>query len=69
MKWVLHHRSGGEDMFYLTFKKSDMKVALNYIFVSLTTIVCELLENIVRVQVCGFLAERNYRSGWQHGFS
>lgn len=43
-------------------KKGDLKRALNYISVSLTSMVCKVVEKIIRRHVDDFLQRRNFLS-------
>ncbi len=50
------------------FKKGNVTSAGNYRPVSLTSIVCKLLESLIRDQVMKFLDDNNLLSNDQHGF-
>ena len=50
------------------FKKGEKDVPGNYRPVSLTSVVCKVLESIVRERVMGHLTANNLLSGCQHGF-
>ena len=50
------------------FKKGDKHLASNYRPVSLTSIICKLLEHIVHSQVMDHLDEKSILSDNQHGF-
>ena len=50
------------------FKKGKATVPGNYRPVSLTSVVCKLMESIIRDQLMQFLDENNLLSEHQHGF-
>ena len=50
------------------FKKGDESNVENYRPISLTSIVCKLLEHIVHSTVMDFLDSKNFLSSLQHGF-
>ena len=50
------------------FKKGNRNEKNNYRPVSLTSVVCKLMERVVRHHVLNFLEDRNYFVACQHGF-
>ena len=50
------------------FENREKEVPGNYRPVSLTSVVCKVLESIVRERVIGHLMANNLLSGCQHGF-
>ena len=52
----------------LIFKKSNRNVAENYRPISLTSIVCKLMESIFKEYLMSYLTSNNFLSKYQYGF-
>ena len=50
------------------FKKGDKADALNYRPISLTSVVCKVLEKLIRIKIVEHLEDISYFSQHQHGF-
>lgn len=50
------------------YNKGDKEMALNYRPLSLRSVVCKMLEMMIRMQLDYYLQMRKYLSGMQHGF-
>ena len=50
------------------FKKGDKTKTNNYRPVSLTCILCKVMESIIRDKMMSYFEEHNYLSQFQHGF-
>ena len=52
----------------LIYKKDDTKDPENYCLVSLTSILCKIMESIIKGHLLKYLKDNNFLSNKQHGF-
>ena len=52
----------------LIYKKDDKKDPENYCLVSLTSILCKIMESIIKGHLLKYLKDNNFLSNKQHGF-
>ena len=50
------------------YKSGDKTVPSNYRPISLTSVICKVLERIIRKQICSFLDQNGCFNSTQHGF-
>ena len=52
----------------LVFKKGDRSIPVNYRLISLTSVLCKVMEHIIFHHIMSFFASQNILNPQQHGF-